>query len=182
MAGLGSAPSVILGVGLGAAASTAIEPLIEPARQTAWSKNQFRILDPATYAALVAQGAIELGTGQTLAGLNGYNPSRFNSLVYLAQRAPDLAVTLELWRRGRFGVPDETNPPPQVLHALAKAQIENQYWEPLTDLFNERLSAEAVALGIIRSMLPDPGFFPVKLDTTGGVVKPYEVSKIDPIA
>src|SRR5579872_6718646 len=122
----------MLGIGVGTAASAAIEPIVEPGRQAAWSAASNKILDPALYAALVAQGALDLHeVAQPLAKRNGLNEDQFNRLVYLAQRAPDLALTLELWRRGRFGTPDENNPPAEVTHALAKEQIETQYWPAL---------------------------------------------------
>jgi hypothetical protein len=163
-----------MGAALGTAASVAFEPAFEPARQDAWSQNDFRVLDPSLYASLVAQGAIDLATGANLSQLSGFNASRFDSLVYLAQRAPTHSEAQDLRRRGRITAD-------QLRHTFAKEQIEEQYWDALAELVDDRLSAQAVALGIIRSMLPDPGFFPVKLDTTGGVVPAYPVSAIDPV-
>jgi hypothetical protein len=96
-------------------------------------------------------------------------------MVYLAQRAPDHAEAQDLRRRGKITRE-------QLLHAFAKEQIEEQYWGPLADLVDDRLSAQAVALGIIRSLVKDPGFFPVALDTSGGKIPAYPVSTIDPIA
>lgn len=172
----------MVGVGVGTAAAAAIDPLVEPGRQQAWKDAANRVLDPDLMARLVAQGALDLGIGQEQAAREGFSEDRFNRLVYLAQRAPDLALTLELWRRGKFGNPTDAAALELVNHALAKEQIEAQYWPAIRDLFNERLSAQAVALGIIRSVLNDPGFFPVNLETRGGVVPAYPVSKIDPLA
>ena len=175
MAGpLGSAPSIILGVGLGAAASTAIEPVVESARQTAWSNNRVRILSPGLYAQLVAQGAITLDAGRIQSHLEGLSDDKFDGLVHLALRAPPHSEAQDLRRRGRIT-------PEQLRHTFAKEQIEEQYWDALAELVDDRLSAQAVALGIIRSVLKDPGFFPVQLDTSGGVVPAYPVSAIDPI-
>lgn len=171
---LGSAPSIILGVGLGAAASTAIEPVVESARQTAWKNNRVRILTPELYAQLVAQGAISLDDGRDQGHLEGLDDDKFDGLVHLALTTPTYAEAQDLRRRKKIT-------PDQLLHTFAKAQIEEQYWDALADLVDDRLSAQAVALGIIRSMLDDPGFFPVKLDTSGGVVPAYPVSSIDPI-
>ena len=172
---LGSAPGIILGVGLGAAASTAIEPVVESARQTAWQNNQVRILSPDLYASLVAQGAIEITAAQGYGTREGLTAAQFDGLVYLAQRAPTHAEAQDMRRRGR--ITDE-----QLRHTFAKEQIEHQYWDALAELVDDRLSAQAVALGIIRSMLKDPCFFPVQLDTSGGVVPAYPVSDIDPVA
>lgn len=178
---LGSAPSIILGVGLGAAGAAAIEPLIEPARQTAWANNPNKVLDPAMMAALVAQGAVELGAGQEQAKREGYDADRFDRLVYLAQRAPDLAITLELWRRGKFGAPNSAAALALVDHALAKEQIEAQYWPAIKDLFSERLDPPVIALAIVRGIMKDPGFLPVGPPTTEGKVKAFPTSPLDPL-
>ena len=171
---LGSAPSIILGVGLGAAASTAIEPVVESARQTAWKNNPVRILTPDLYAQLVAQGAITLDNGRIQAHLEGLNDDKFDGLVHLALTTPTYAEAQDLRRRDKIT-------PDQLRHTFAKAQIEQQYWDALADIVDERLSAQAVALGIIRSVINDPGFFPVNLDTSGGVIPAYPVSDIDAI-
>lgn len=165
----------MLGVGVGGAAAAAIAPIIEPGRQDAWSKNANRVLSPERYAALVAQGAIALGAGKDFAAREGISGGRFEQLVHLAQVTPTYAEAQDLRRRRKITAD-------QLSHTFAKAQIERQYWDALADLVDDRLSAQAVALGIIRSMLPDPGFFPVQLDTSGGVVPAYPVSSIDPVA
>ena len=69
---LGSAPGIILGVGVGTAASAAIEPAVEGPRQAAWKGNPIRVLDPSLMAALVAAGGIDLGTAQADAALEGF--------------------------------------------------------------------------------------------------------------
>jgi hypothetical protein len=164
----------MVGVGVGTAASAAIEPLVEPGKQEAWSNAANRVLDPAMYAALRAQGAIDLTTAIGLARRSGIGPDRMTELLYLAQRTPTYGEAQDLRRRDKITLD-------QLRHTFAKAQIEEQYWDALADLVDDRLSAEAVALAIIRSMMRDPGFFPVQLDTTGGVVPAYPVSDIDPV-
>src|SRR5512142_2363962 len=153
----------MVGIGVGTAASAAIEPIVEPGRQQAWAAAPNRVLTPALYAALVAQGALDLGVGQGLSKREGFNEDQFNRLVHLALKAPTAADAQDLRRRKKITRD-------QLLHAFAKEQIEHQYWDALADLVDERLSAQAVALGIIRSMIADPGFFPVQLYTSGGVV------------
>jgi hypothetical protein len=164
----------MVGVGVGTAASAAIEPLVEPGKQEAWSNAANRVLDPAMYAALRAQGAIDLSTAVALGKRSGIGPDRMTELLYLAQRTPTYGEAQDLRRRDKITLD-------QLRHTFAKAQIEEQYWDALADLVDDRLSAEAVALAIIRSMMRDPGFFPVQLDTTGGVVPAYPVSDIDPV-
>ena len=176
---LGSAPGIMVGIGVGTAAAAAIEPIVEPGRQQAWSNASNRILDPGLYARLVAQGALDIDVAKPLAKREGFNADQFNRLVYLAQEAPDLALTLELWRRGRFGKPDPAKPPIQVTHALAKAQIEAQYWPAITDLFNDRLAPPVIALAIVRGIMKDPGYLPVGPPATEGKVPAFPVSKLD---
>ena len=133
----------MVGVGVGTAGAAAIEPLVEPGRQKAWSAHPNQVLDPGLYARLVAQGAIDIDIGRPLAARSGYNEDQFNRLVHLAQSAPDLADTLELWRRKKISEP-------LVDHALAKAQIEKQYWDGLKELFHARLSPQVAALAAVR--------------------------------
>src|SRR5207249_627895 len=122
-------------------------------------------------ARLVAQGALDIDVAKPLARREGFNADQFNRLVYLSQAAPDLALTLELWRRGQFGDPTKGPAVALVEHALAKAQIERQYWEPIKELFGERLAPPVIALAIVRGIMKDPGFLPVGPPTTEGKVK-----------
>lgn len=172
---LGSAPGIIIGVGVGTAAAAAIEPAIEPARQKAWQANPNNILDPSTLAQLAAQGAISLGAAQATGNLHGLTDDKIAALVYLAQATPDLALVLELWRRDKIGVD-------LVDHALAKESIDQRYWAPLKELFNDRLGAPVIALAIVRGIMRDPGFLPVGPPTTEGKVRAFPVSPLDPLA
>jgi len=160
------------------AAGLAIAPVLHPIVKTleneAWRLDPTSPLNPDAVAALVAQGAVVLDTGASEANLTGTSAARFGHLVTLAFRAPTYGEAQDLRRRNK--ITDD-----QLRHSFAKAQIETQYWDALADLVDERLSAQAVALGIIRSMIADPGFFPVQLDTAGGKVPAYPVSNIDAI-
>lgn len=171
---LGSTPGIIVGVGVGAAVSTALEPAIEIPKQEAWNRNPNRILDVGLLARLYAQGGVSLDVAYKTANRQGFSDDKLDALIYLAQEAPDLALTLELWRRGRI---DET----QVDHALAKAQIESQYWGPLKELFGNRLDPAVIAVAIQRGIMKDPGFLPVGPPTAEGNVKAFPVSPLDPL-
>jgi hypothetical protein len=172
---LGAAPGIILGVGLGAAASTAIEPTVEGARQTNWSNNQLRVLSPELNAMLVAQGAIGLGAAAAQAEREGIDRGRFDELVYLAQRAPTYGEAQDLRRRDKISRA-------QLFHSFAKAQIEEQYWDALADLVDDRLSPPIVALAIVRGLMQNPGILPVGPPTSEGKIKAFPVSDIDPVA
>jgi hypothetical protein len=179
---LGSTPGIIVGVGVGTAASTALRPVVEPARQQAWKANQNRILDPATMARLVAQGGIDLGAAHEVGSREGYTQDKVDALVYLAQTAPDVALTLELWRRNATRPASEHISDAQVDHALAKAQIEAQYWPAIKELFSDRLAPPVIALAIVRGIMQDPGYLPVSPPATEGKVKAFPVSKLDTLA
>ena len=172
---LGSTPGIIVGVGVGAAASAALAPAIEPARQAAWESNRNAILDAATIARLQAQGGIDLGSARLLNHRHGLQDSYTDALVYLAQTVPTVAEALDLRRRGRIS-------DAQLQHALAKAQIEPQYWPALMELTDDRLSPQVVALAIVRGIMKDPGFLPVGPPSTEGKVKAFPVSGLDPLA
>lgn len=176
MAGpLGAAPGIILGTGLGAAAATAIEPVLESAKQTAWKNNQVRVLSPDRYAQLVAQGAIELSAGRAGAALEGFAPDKFDPLVYLEQRAPTHGEAQDLRRRDKISRE-------QLLHSFAKEQIEQQYWDALADLVDDRLSPQVVALAIVRGLMDNPGILPVGPPSAVGKVQAFPVSDLDPVA
>jgi hypothetical protein len=145
---------------------------VEPARQTAWSNNPNRVLSPDLYAALVAQGAVELELGAELAKREGYAGDKFRSLVYMAQRAPSHAEALEMRRRNEIS-------DAQLRHTFGKEQIEQQYWDALAELVEDRLSPQVVALAVVRGLMQDPGLLPVGPPSTVGNVPAFPVSTLD---
>src|SRR5437867_359622 len=148
---LGSAPGIIVGVGVGTAAAAAIEPAIELPRQEAWRNNANRLLDPVTMARLVAQGAVDLGAAQEDARREGFGADKLNALVYLAQTVPGFGQVLELYRRHPQAFADLWH------HAHTKAGIDQRYVPYLDELRDDRLSPQVVALAIVRGILDDPG-------------------------
>lgn len=167
--------SLFFGTAIGAAASEAISPQLEPAKQEAWKANTVKVLDAGTLAEAVATGGITLKAAEAEAARTGINPSRVRTLVYLALEAPTISEALNLRRRGRI---DDK----QLEHALAKAGIEQAYWPALTELVDERLSPEVVAESIQRGTMTDPGFLPVGPPSEVGKVPAFPVSPIDPLS
>src|SRR5260370_1268796 len=104
--------------------------------------------------ALVAQGRIDLSDASKTALLDGFRSDKFRAMVYLAQRAPTHADAQDLRRRGKINHA-------QLLHAFAKEQIYEQYWDALADLVDERLSPQVVALAIVRGLMGNPDILPV---------------------
>ncbi len=166
--------ALIFGGAIGAAARTAIEPQIEPARQQAWSRNRNRVLDVGTLARLRAQGISGDGEVEEQASRTGYDADKLAALIQLALTVPDRGALDEMLNRGSIGRA-------QFEHALAKAQIEPQYWDALADLTIDKLSPADIANAIQQSFLADPGFIPP--EPSGG--PPFHITAeqvaIDPL-
>lgn len=174
---LGSTPGIIVGVGVGTAAADALEPVVEPAKQEAWSNNPNRILDTATVARLVAEGGVELGSSAyDTAARDGFAPDKLDALVYLAQTVPAVAEALTLWRRGLIS--DDL-----WSHVLVKSGLDARYLSPLAGLkTSEPIDPAAIATMVQRSVLPNPGILPVTFDNTGSNVTPMPQVDADPYA
>lgn len=169
MAGIGSAPGIILGVGVGAAAGAALEPAIEVPKQQAWLSAPNKVLDAATVARLVAQGGIPLdATAYDHAKRTGYDTDKLDALVYLAQAVPGAAEALFLWR---LGYTDEIG----YREALTKAGIRAEWQDRMVKTFSVPLTAQEVAVMVQRGVLPNEGQLPVGPPTTVGQVPPMPV-------
>jgi hypothetical protein len=158
---IGGAPGIIVGVAVGAAAKAGLDPAFEVPIQDAWAANPNKILDIGLLARLVAQGGVLLGAADGSTDGSAYNHAlrqgftgdKLDRLIYLSQTAPDLALTLELWRRGLLGDPTGATAVELVKHAFAKHQIEPQYWPALEELFSGRLDPALLAVMVQRSVL-----------------------------
>ncbi len=166
--------SILFGGAIGAAASDAIAPALEPAKQHAWSKNTNRVLDAGRAAELVAQGLVAVAAAESEAARTGFNPNRLGALVQLAQVAPGVSETLELWRRHKITEA-------QVDQALAKAKLLPDFWPAVKELFHERLSPQDVAVMVQRGVLSNPGWLPVGPPTEVGKVPPMPQANLDPV-
>ena len=166
---------IILGVGVGAAASAAIEPAVEIPKQEAWDRNRNRLLDAAVMARLVAQGAIDLSTGQNSAHREGFSDDKFDHLVYLSQTVPGIGEATDLWRKGLLA-------PDLYTHALTKSGLDQRYVAPIV----ANKTAQLVGLGdiayaIVRGLLPAPSWVPVAAPTSGTTVPRFPMVPLDPI-
>jgi hypothetical protein len=169
----GSAPAAIIGAGVGTAASIALAPAFEPAKQQAWRQNPNRILDAELVARLVAQGAVTLGDAHEDGLRHGYSTDKIDALVYLSQTVPPIAQALNLWRRGLLT---------EELwhHVLVKSGLDGRYLAGLTSLkTSEPLDPAVVATAIQRGIIHDPGFLPVGPPTESGKVRAFPVSSLD---
>lgn len=172
---LGSAPGIIVGVGVGAATSAALEPAIEVPRQQAWRSNPARVLEPELLARLVAQGGIKLDAAQDEAAASGYSSDRLDSLVYLAQNVPGTAELLFLWRLGAITKTQWTE-------GMVKLGVRPDWIERVAETFTVPLSAENAAVMIQRSVIPNQGQLPDIEPPGPGNVPRYPQVEIDAYA
>ncbi|HEY4441653.1 MAG TPA: hypothetical protein VGN14_14435 [Candidatus Elarobacter sp.] len=176
VASLGSTPGIIVGVGVGAAASAALEPAIELPKQDAWARNTNRVLDPGLMARLVAEGGIELGAAYDDASREGFSSDKVDALVYLAQTVPVVSEAMDLWRRTLIS--DDL-----FTHVLVKSGLDQRYVQPILDTKTAVLLTPAqIALGIVRSVVADQGLLAVDLDTSDSNVARYPVYPGDGVA
>lgn len=171
---LGSAPGILVGIGVGTAASAALDPLIEPARQNAWHDHPNRVLDPGLMARLVAQGAVELGDGQEQAKREGYAPDKFDRLVYLAQRVPDYGELRRMRNRQIIG-------DARFVDGLNRHAYPQDWHQPLTDLRSEILTPGELAAAIHRGLVPAEGLVLGEQPQPPFKVAAYPVFDIDAI-
>jgi hypothetical protein len=175
VAGLGAAPGIILGVGVGAATSAALAPAIEVPKQQAWAGAPNRILSVDLLARLVAQGAVDLSDAIPEAKRDGYGQDKLEALVYLEQTAPGSGEALALWRLGLIG--DNL-----FQHALTKAGLDPRFAAAIVARKTaEPLGLGDIAYGIVRGILPAPAWVPVAPPATGDKVPRFPVVNIDPV-
>jgi hypothetical protein len=147
----------IVGIGVGEAGAAAIEPVLEPQRQKAWQQSRARVLDLNHLAELVSKGVLDEGSAIEEASRSGYAESRLRAIVEMMLEAPAFALTLTLYRRGLIGEHE-------LDHALAKEQIEPQYWPALKATVNVLLSPSDIANAIQQGHVPNRDVLP--LDTS----------------
>lgn len=166
---------IVVGVGVGAAASAAIEPAVEIPKQEAWDRNRNKILAASLMAALVAQGAIELSTGENSAHREGYDDDKFKHLVYLAQTAAGASEALELWRKGFIDAD-------LYRHALTKAARDPRYvFTGDSYRLKELVGLGDIGYAVVRGILPTPSWVPVAPPASGDKVPRFPQVQLDPV-
>jgi hypothetical protein len=169
---------IAVGVGVGAAVGDVVVPKLEQFKNTQWTNNPYKAL-PATQAALAAikgiPSALEFAAE---AKKQGFGADVFGVLEQNLREHPELALALMMWRRGYIGAGDVD----RYLHRHGfDADTRDAMLNPPGEaggLKHERLSPQQIALGIVRSIIDDPGLMPVQLNTAGGVVPAYPPSSI----
>lgn len=164
MASIAGTPGLIIAAGVGAAASTALEPAFEAPRQDAWSRNANRILNVDTLARLAAMGGVVLGntdgstsgTAYEEARRQGFTSDKLDRLIYLAQRVPSISEARAMRRRYDPATGAPLISQNQLRHVYTKEALDPQYWDALDQLVNDILSPGELAAAIHRGLVPDP--------------------------
>jgi hypothetical protein len=157
MAVWGRITSLIAGIGISRASSVVIEPALEPERQKAWQTSLAAILAPPELARLVAQGLMDITAAEPYAARNGYSATQFQAQVQLELAGPGVATALDLYRRNQGPDATAANPfLPLLQHALAKAQVEPQYWPGIIGLADVRIPADLLAFAHQRGIVDNP--------------------------
>lgn len=161
-----------IGTGLGGAISDTVTPRLETFKQSQWQAHPDKPLDLGTAAAVAAEDVDSYGDMEAEALLTGFDSTRFAHAWGETLNAPGIGTLLELQRRA-------AEAPIDFAHGLRKAKLEQQWDAALRNLVEARLSPAEIALGIVRSVVEDPGLQVGANDTSGGVVPAYPVSSID---
>lgn len=172
---IGSAPGILVGFGVGAAAAAALEPAFEIPRQEAWKRNPNRVLDPGLLARLVAQGGIELGDAQDEALRQGFASDKFDRMVWAAQNVPGTAELLFLWRLGLIDQQTWTE-------GMVKLGQRPDFIDHVAKTFAVPITAEQAAIAVHRSAIANQGQLPDLPPVGDGRVLRYPQVPIDAYA
>jgi hypothetical protein len=164
-----------IGFAAGIAGAVALAPVAEAIAQEAWSVAPLRVLDAEVAAKIVAERLQTQDWGNNEAAQTGIDSGRFADLLAEAYAPVGFGELLQMRRRGTITDADFD-------HGIDKLSFEEQYRAGLTDLENVKLSPAQIALGIVRSVVADPGLLAVTLDTGDSNVAKYPVASLDAIA
>jgi hypothetical protein len=158
--------------GIGAAARDAIEPELEPLKQTAWKNAPHKVLDAATAALIRTKGIPSKVDLDDDASRTGVGSNRFALLVEAARRYPGTAEVIEVWRRGLIDQDDFTK-------ALRRNGVPDEWIGHLSHLKRELLDPGQLAAAIHRGLIPDPGLLKGEQPSGPRKVESYPVYPID---
>src|SRR5215831_17510925 len=157
-----------IGEGLGGAIADTVEPRLQNFKNDQWSKHQDVPLDAAAAAEVAAEDVAQYGAMAAEASFTGYDATRFANLYGVTLNAPGMGELLNALRRGTINGGNFS-------HGLRKARLEPMWDDALADLANVKLTPAQLALGIVRSVVDDPGLLVVSLDTSGSTIPKYPV-------
>ncbi len=155
-----------IGEGVGGAIADTVEPRLQNFKNDQWSKHTDKPLDPAQAAEVAAELYDTYDDMLREASFSGYDATRFAHLWDVTLTAPGMGELLTMLRR-------TTITPDDFSFGLRKAKLGARWDTAITDLQHVRLSPQEVALGIVRSVIADPGLLAKDLDLSGGIVPAY---------
>lgn len=165
--------------GIGSALEKPLEPALRELTNETWraavAAGVNVPLEAGDAADIVAEDVELEDWGADQAAQTGIGEAQFDALVRATLNAPGVAEALTLWRRGLI---DEDG----FAHALRKTKLETLWDAPLKGLFQNLLTPEQIALGMVRSVVDDQGLLVRKLDTTGSNIPQYEPYQGDGVA
>jgi hypothetical protein len=171
--------ALTLSYGVGRAAGSVFEPQLQGLRNSSWAliTEEGVFVPPAAtlLAAGVSQGQIDPQTAKTWATYTGVNGAVFDALVNIANVGPGSAYAFEMWRRGLIGEAG-------FRRALQRLAWEPEWIDDAVNLKEIRLSPEALAVMIQRSVVPNPGILPNQPPTANSDVPPMPEVNIDVFA
>jgi len=159
---------VIAGLAIGGAAEDAIKPILEPAKQNAWAARPFKVLDPATAAAIRARNELEPGIGINTFDVDladdtkrdGYGSKRAFFYQELARNWPGIATLINLRRRNLAFGGDSGITRTQFRDALRRQGYRAATIDYLTDMLVEHLDISSIANAIQQGFIPNDGILP----------------------
>jgi hypothetical protein len=163
---LGRSVSEAAGFGAGLAIGPALHPVVREITNRTWALHPDMPLAPGEAAAVAAELIDQYDRMATEASFSGLDGDRFRDLYGVNLTAPGFGELVTMLRRA-------TITPDDFAHGLRKAKLEPRWDTALSELQHVRLSPAQLALGIVRSVVPDPGLLAVELDLSGGVVPAY---------
>jgi hypothetical protein len=166
----GNTISEAAGYGIGSALEKPLEPPLQELTNETWraavAAGATVPLEADAAAEIVAEDVELQAWGADQAAQTGIGGAQFAALVQAVLNAPGVSELLTLWRRGEITDND-------FEHGLRKTRLESRWDTGLKALKAAKLSPQQLALGIVRSVVKDPGLLAVTLDTSDSNVAQY---------
>jgi len=166
---------LFLSFALGQGAAPAIEPFAQSLTNEAWSLHAVRPPDAFVLAEGVALGQVDRSWATARAAEQGFDQTRFDAMVSIANVGPPLALAYEAWRRGQIDQGGfET--------AVKRLGIEDRWLPALENLKTDRLDLGALSTAVHRGIMDDAGLLVQPVPTGSGQIERIPVSPLDTLA
>lgn len=160
------------GFAFGHATAPVLAPAVEAIRQEAWELYAVRVPEAAELAAGVARGKVDAGKAAGWAKKHGFSQDVFNTLVAIAELAPDVGTAMRAWRRGILS-------DAQFRTVLDRDGLADEWFEAVEGLKAEVFELAQIAAAIHRGLIPDPGLLQGEQPSGPFKVQAYPVYDID---